>query len=318
MHLQIVSDIHLESHDHVFEEIIQPSAPYLALVGDICCLGVGNKVERRFIRFLAKCSKHYCAVFMLAGNHEYYTNCGLTMYEIDERLEEICEMYENVHFLQRSSVVIDDLRIIGTTLWSNIPKHFEKSAENTMTDFIKIYSDDDVRLKASKVRAMHKRDVAFIKSEIQEAIVNEQRCVILTHHAPSLRCFWPDGAIPDEENIFTIEELVVNVVESLFGFLTGNPALSEDQNKALLVCCCSDLEPILRHEDPEIPEDVLTTWIYGHTHIPFDKKIGKTRVVTNPLGYDREADCRKKFKDNFFVDLQEEIVKPKKYKESWI
>jgi len=316
MRIQVASDIHLEAHDHVFSEIIEPVAPYLALVGDVCCLGVGYSVERRFIKFLAQCAKHFAGVFVLTGNHEYYTNIGLTMEEIEERMEEICEMHENVHFLQRQSVVIDDIRIIGATLWSNIPKHFEKSAENTMTDFLKIYSSEGTRLRASKVRQLHLRDLNFIQAEIQEAILNDQQCVVLTHHAPSLRCFWPDGELPDEENIFGLEELAVNVIESLFNYFRGNPALSEDQNKALLVCCCSNLESILRHEEQEKP--ALTTWIYGHTHIPFDKIIGQTRVVTNPLGYDREPECRKKFRDNFTVDVSEQVHVSKKYDATWI
>ena len=105
-----------------------------------------------------------------------------------------------------------------------------------------------------------------------------------------MRCFWPDGELPDEENIFGLEELAVNVIESLFNYFRGNPALSEDQNKALLVCCCSNLESILRHEEQEKP--ALTTWIYGHTHIPFDKVIKfVSNIVQLNLNYVAKPEC---------------------------
>jgi hypothetical protein len=29
-------------------------------------------------------------------------------------------------------------------------------------------------------------------------------------------------------------------------------------------------------------------WIHGHTHVPFDYKLGDTRVLCNPKGYPRE------------------------------
>lgn len=49
-------------------------------------------------------------------------------------------------------------------------------------------------------------------------------------------------------------------------------------------------EMILKYE-PDV-------WIHGHTHDAFDYKIGKTRVLCNPLGYSFEYHATKKFHFN--------------------
>ena len=61
----------------------------------------------------------------------------------------------------------------------------------------------------------------------------------------------------------------------------------------------------------------LTHTYHKHVLVVFEI-IGQTRVVTNPLGYDREPDCRKKFRDNFTVDVSEQVHVSKKYDATWI
>ena len=71
--MQYVSDIHLEMHDKYNEGVItpsmflKPSAPYLALCGDI-----GIPELKAYDVFLGWCSNNYEKVFLIAGNHEYY------------------------------------------------------------------------------------------------------------------------------------------------------------------------------------------------------------------------------------------------------
>lgn len=52
----------------------------------------------------------------MAGNHEYY---GHSIDQIDQKIEEICHLYNNVTYLNRKSVdVSDEYTIAGCTLWS--------------------------------------------------------------------------------------------------------------------------------------------------------------------------------------------------------
>lgn len=308
MRIQIASDIHLELGDREFATIIEPSAPNLALVGDICGIGLGNAIERRYIRFLRQCAKNFTNVFVLAGNHEYYTSIGLTMMDIEFRLEEICEMFDNVHFLQCKSIVIDDIRIIGATLWSSIPSQLERAAEETMTDYVKIFGDYDEKLTASASTDLHYSHLAFIQREMADAARNGQRSIVLTHHAPSLRCFWRNGIMPnneaDTDPTTPLEDLISELFVETVSFIidaaisTFSNGLTREQNAALHACCCSDLEKLFRAEN-----GAPVAWIYGHTHVPLDLQLVDTRVVTNPLGYTREPECQRAFRTRFIVEI---------------
>jgi hypothetical protein len=70
---QYVSDIHLETYQNtskvLFKTILKPSAPYLALCGDI-----GYPGAQLYKPFLEYCSKHFEHVFYIAGNHEFYND----------------------------------------------------------------------------------------------------------------------------------------------------------------------------------------------------------------------------------------------------
>jgi hypothetical protein len=64
---------------------------------------------------------------VLAGNHEYYNS----EYHLEnQRMQEICSKFKNVVFMNKKSVVYNNVRIIGTTLWSEIPKKLESEGIN--------------------------------------------------------------------------------------------------------------------------------------------------------------------------------------------
>lgn len=78
--LQYVSDIHLETHNNntsteLFKTILKPSAPYLALCGDI-----GYPGAPLYESFLKYCSDNFEHVFYVAGNHEYYNDSKAIKY----------------------------------------------------------------------------------------------------------------------------------------------------------------------------------------------------------------------------------------------
>ena len=108
MKLQFMSDLHLETYKNPFP--IEPCAPNLALIGDICYAHHNN-----LIPFLEKCSDSYEAVFYIPGNHEYY---GHTLHSIESYLEDLC-LELNIHYLQCKRIVFDDVLISGCTLWSS-------------------------------------------------------------------------------------------------------------------------------------------------------------------------------------------------------
>jgi predicted phosphohydrolase len=103
-----MSDLHLEMHaDHGREFLLGlvPAAEVLLLAGDICDV----RMLRGVMEFLCSRWEH---VVYVPGNHEYY---GSSPGEVHEVLGSIPE--SNFHWLDRSVVVVQNLRIAGTTLW---------------------------------------------------------------------------------------------------------------------------------------------------------------------------------------------------------
>jgi predicted phosphohydrolase len=109
---QYVSDLHLEKG---FKRIIVPSKPFLLLCGDI-----GHPELSEYKNFLLHTSSLFDKVFILSGNHEYD---NLSILETENTIREICYIKNNLFFLQKDTVLIEDnLYLAACTLWSPLPK----------------------------------------------------------------------------------------------------------------------------------------------------------------------------------------------------
>jgi hypothetical protein len=118
-------------------------APTLALLGDI-----GYPSQKRYQDFIKKQSKRFKQVFIIAGNHEYYTS---EYNEVKEEIRELCENFKNVIFLDRSKHRYTDpddenytVTILGCTLWSFIPPDHETEISNCSNDYYKINIVEEV------------------------------------------------------------------------------------------------------------------------------------------------------------------------------
>lgn len=186
MQFQIHSDLHIErcadSEDLPFLERL---APNLCLLGDI-----GNANSKRYERFILECAARFERVFVVAGNHEYYGN---SIEFGNWKIKHVCDKADNVYFLNGSggrapqrrngscsgSVVIDNIRVVGTTLWSHVPPEHFFTVTNYINDYRRIK-----KFTVSENNRLHNTAVEYIASEIQEAKNAGQQIVILTHHAP--------------------------------------------------------------------------------------------------------------------------------------
>lgn len=166
--LQYASDLHLEMMKTIPDDLIYPSAPYIAFCGDIGC-----PFKNHYYDFLADMSKKFKKVFVIAGNHEMYRN------QIDatiNKINQIVNMFDNVYFLNNNVYQIDGVKIIGSTLWSNI----DDNLSNYINDFFLIETSPCEYLTTDKYRQFHKEAVEFIDFQIN---LDELPKIVLTHHA---------------------------------------------------------------------------------------------------------------------------------------
>lgn len=197
MKIQYLSDIHLELDPRdKFESLLIPSAPYLALCGDI-----GNPFEEIYTSFLQWCSERFEQVFIIAGNHEFYSTRKkrLTIDLITEQIITVCNSIAKITFLNNDKIYIptENTYILGTTLWSN-------TTDDTLRDTSRIYQDWSTdleqhfpdyergkaqNLQCSDFRKLHANSTKWLADSL--STINDCKVLVLSHHLPSLQLINP-------------------------------------------------------------------------------------------------------------------------------
>jgi Icc-related predicted phosphoesterase len=176
--IQYVSDIHLEKNDEY--PLIEKNGEYLVLAGDIGC-----PFEDTYSDFLKQQSDRYDKVFIVPGNHEYFS---YNMNATNLRLTMISSEIDNVHILNNNTYdICDSLRIIGTPLWTNM----DYMTSMYCSDFTNIMTDTSTYITIKQHRNLHKQSKAFIQQQIHEAKNHNLQLVIITHHAPHVDMLGP-------------------------------------------------------------------------------------------------------------------------------
>lgn len=231
MRIHLLSDIHLEFGKFKHSP---PECDVVVLSGDI---GVGLQAFPWIERHLSDFDVVY-----VAGNHEFYGR------NLDEHIGAMREKAQgtNVRFLYNESVVIQGVRFIGTTLWTDFNLFGRQpldilAAQDGMTDYERIRIRDRVALTAEHILREHMVCRFYLTGELSKPF--DGKTVVVGHHAPS--------------------SLSV-------------PSIYEDD--PLTAAYASRLEDIMLDFSPVL-------WTHGHTHDNFDYEIGDTRVVCNPRGY---------------------------------
>lgn len=176
MKVHVLSDLHLEVQS--FELVKQVECDVLVLAGDI-----GSLTVMRFYEFIAKAASLYKHVLFVAGNHEVY---NFTISRAFYKLSKLCKRYDNVIFLNRKSYDIENIRFVGTTLWTQVQDEQRHDVER-MADYTSI-----LEWSIEKNNRSHELDVNFIKQEITKAKQEHKQLVVITHHAPSLNTSRPE------------------------------------------------------------------------------------------------------------------------------
>lgn len=180
MKFQLVSDLHLE---HAIEYQLPVAEDQkdivLFLAGDIC------EYDKLFVlfRFLKDVCARFKNVIYIAGNHEYYHgHIPNSRNNFIERAKK--ELPENFIFLHNEMVQLDDVSIIGTTLWTDYDKANPIAmnyGERFITDYSLIKFGNYELLRAIITVEEHKNSIEFLKKSFKEM---GNKSIVMTHHAP--------------------------------------------------------------------------------------------------------------------------------------
>jgi Icc-related predicted phosphoesterase len=202
-------------------------------------------------------------IVWVAGNHEYYER---EMYHEAKLMRTVATSHE-IHFLDGDAVVIDGVRFLGCTLWTDFklriampglpdePEILVSDRERGMRQsgrYVADYSSIRVersrrggvlgqeRLHPMDTLKMHRRLRRWLLEQLSKPF--DGPTVVVTHHAPHRDSL---------AQKFATEWLSTAFVSEL---------------------------PLELFEVPVL-------WIHGHTHTSFNYRVGNCRVVCNPRGY---------------------------------
>jgi Icc-related predicted phosphoesterase len=243
MRFWILSDLHIELTRgwDLPPASDRPDYDVLVVAGDLI-----PRMDRG-VRWLASRVTDRPVVYV-AGNHEAYGQ------DIDRTVAKAREAASgtNIHVLQNDSILIDGVKIIGTSLWTDFnlfgnARYAMQVAGDVMNDYRKIRTGDYFyRLRPAHTLARHMVSRSFIEGELRN--FSGPR-VVVTHHSP----------VPATAN--RVEE--VN---------------RKNEPDMISAAYRSDLRELIIRERPDL-------WIFGHTHESSDQMVGGARVLTNGKGY---------------------------------
>ena len=277
MRIQLFSDLHLERYP-AFVPAIHSDTDVVVLAGDIGSYQSGSRLSgddfglARFSPLRDGASR--ARVLYIPGNHEFD---GFEFDAAYARLRATCTQL-GIEWLDRETIVIDHVRFIGTTLWSdfdalavqetNLTKQLQRRekafraanyylAKNTTLK-------DGVPVLAEGLRAMSLDCQAWLRTALEAPF--EGVTVAVTHFAPSLRSADPR-----------------------YGLTPGTAGF------------CNALDHLLPLAD---------VWMHGHLHCANDYvasgEIGNQpwscRVLANPLGYLSKGE-QEAFRPDLVVEL---------------
>lgn len=269
MKLWIWSDVHLEiSKTHI--DFARPDADIIIIAGDLTHADRVSEVAKDII------DRYQIPIIYVAGNHEYYASQQRSSsLESDQLLLKLAERdSENwshrFYVLDEDTVVIDDIRFIGATLWTDCRLNLKnesqlktrmRNSENLIRDFSSIRMRSGDRFSAAEMIALNASNAAYIRNQVSKDFVG--KTVIVSHQLPHPACISERYQDSEANYLFSnSEEAFVEVLNS------GR----------------------------------VDAWICGHSHQATDVIVGKTRVVCNPHGYKFEQG-----KNGFRSDLVIEI-----------
>jgi predicted phosphohydrolase len=250
-----VSDMHLEVNPNLnYNKLFQQKASCLILAGDI-----GNPIKEKqaYVNFLTSASKHFHDIFYVLGNHEYYNTNKIPMTEMKDKITNICSKLGNIHILDNDKYELDNVTILGTTLWSLAKEEDAKFCN----DYHMIYGHQtDTNITRDYTVSLHNQSVLWLERNITDS---NKPCIVISHHAP-----------------------LVNKQ----GYYLSHPRYKRTS------CFQTDLSHLFdrdnnrnnNRDNNNKNNDSIKVWIHGHTHYSTDFNYYGTRVCSNQVGYERE------------------------------
>jgi predicted phosphodiesterase len=270
--IQLLSDLHLETQPG-FVARPAPEAQLLVLAGDVGSYQNGSRLpgEDFGLERFSPRNGWPMPVLYVPGNHEYD---NLDFDETHARLHATCERL-GITWLEREVLVIGGVRFIGTTLWTDFDAlaHVPGEAEPDLAGVLKL------RNKAFRAANYYLQKAATTCGG-ELMLAEAWRELGLRSQA------WLREALarPFDGTTVVVTHFAPTLrsADPRYGLVPGTAGF------------CNSLDDLLAGAD---------LWLHGHLHCPQDYRVGRCRVVANPLGYAAKGE-QAGFIETMVIDLE--------------
>jgi Icc-related predicted phosphoesterase len=242
MRIQIFSDLHADVRTPK-PITIGADVDVVIAAGDICEGAVQSFAVLRDLVPMA------VPIVFVLGNHEYYRSF------VTDELAVARERApaHNVHLLENDAIVINGVRFVGATLWTDYALFGAEWRPQVMEACRHGLNDHRLigwrkqpweRFRPQEALLLHQQSRDYLEAAIAQPFPGAT--VVVTHHAPH-----PGSIAPRYRT----------------DLLTGGFA--------------SDCEGLILAGRPAL-------WVHGHMHDSADYRVADTRMVCNPHGYGNE------------------------------
>jgi hypothetical protein len=271
------SDLHLESGPLTLAAVATDRA-IAVFAGDVCS-GAGGPAALRALTNLP--------TVYVAGNHEFW---GGDYYERLVDIEAQARAHD-VHFLERRAVVLDGVRFLGATTWTDyggghaallsyglwhMKDHQAISAERWWTEanrarFIKQFGEQalehfDGKFNPLLAMDLHRKTRTWLKRELAKPFAGPT--VVVSHHAPCFESLRQAGVRPEALN----RDLWAR-------------RRSDDLDLTRVGSYASEILPDLHYE---LARGGVRLWAHGHLHQAMHFGVRGIPVAANPRGRVRQ------------------------------
>ena len=237
-----MSDLHLEVCQQYSTFDISPRASRLILAGDI-----GRLADyERFRDFLCSMCQKFEQVYLVLGNHEFFDISHEEGLLRAEQLQQEPKLKDRLVVMNRKRVDVEDVTILGCTLYSKVPAEAEEIVRCKVGDFRHVTG-----WTVADHNAAHAADVRWLEEEImsirQTDLGLKRTIVVVSHHAPLTK----GTSKPAHE-------------KSPWGSAFATDLIGTNERT-----CLGDVQ----------------WWIFGHTHVSTKMVCGGVKLVSNQRGY---------------------------------
>lgn len=312
--LFLIDDVHLEGRpaqmQEDFAKKLSSKIDSCKTMGDtpilICAGDIGERTSG-----IDWVSQFKCQTVYVCGNHEFW---GGDYFEVIQEITEKVSLpqYSHIKFLHNSSCVINGIRFVGATLWTDLAnswpwykknhviknfismadfrrisaKSFYENPQNTK-DLLELLQENGIELSKAQEFIVNKpfnplleiqeniKSAEFLESALLEPF--NGKTVVVTHHLPC----------PD----FWMKKLGMNEKVLLASYINQDSLYQEyakhnvPPNQDILMMGFY-VNTLYQFFEQEFSPDI---WIHGHFHQEINEFLGKTRIVSSPVGYLKQS-----------------------------